>query len=284
MSELRLITEPGVYVVGRPSFAYAGLDAYFADRHAGCKLERGYHDDAVSAGDAMPEVAGRMCYQSFTNPRPGGNAAYLDHIKSVGHGSVLEHSVWNFIITGVSRSLSHELIRHRAGIGVSELSQRYVDCSDVAFVIPPALLKYHRDWCENCGGISAEALDLALPFSEWLGGRVDSLAEYAQWTDRLVKDAPADLPATERRKWARQAARSVLPECTETQLFWTANARALRHFIEMRASRHADQEIRRLAVCVLRLMQSEAPHLFSDYTLTELGPGDWEATTPHRKV
>ena len=64
----------------------------------------------------------------------------------------------------------------------------------------------------------------------------------------------------------------------------TANARALRHFIEMRASRHAEVEIRKLAVQVLRLMQGEAPHLFSDYELIPLGDGTFEATTPYRKV
>ena len=83
---------------------------------------------------------------------------------------------------------------------------------------------------------------------------------------------------------ARQAARSVLPNATETKIFVTANARALRHFIEMRASRHAETEIRQLAVQVLRVMQQEAPNLFGDYTLTALPDGTFEATTPHRKV
>ncbi len=83
---------------------------------------------------------------------------------------------------------------------------------------------------------------------------------------------------------ARQAARSVLPNATETKIFWTANARALRHFIEMRASRHAEVEIRQLAVQVLQLMQKEAPHLFNDYELTLLPDGTFEATTKYRKV
>ncbi len=83
---------------------------------------------------------------------------------------------------------------------------------------------------------------------------------------------------------ARQAARSVLPNATETKIFVTANARALRHFIEMRASRHAEVEIRKLAVQVLRLMQTEAPHLFADYQLQPLPDGTFEAITPHRKV
>jgi thymidylate synthase (FAD) len=76
----------------------------------------------------------------------------------------------------------------------------------------------------------------------------------------------------------------VLPNATETKIFVTANARALRHFIELRASRHAEVEIRQLAVQTLRIMQTEAPGLFGDYSLTPLPDGTYEATTPHRKV
>jgi thymidylate synthase (FAD) len=97
----------------------------------------------------------------------------------------------------------------------------------------------------------------------------------------VYKDEP---DRTLRRKLARQAARSVLPNATETKIFVTANSRALRHFIELRGSRHAEVEIRKLAVQVLRLMQREAPNLFSDYQLVPLPDGTYEATTPHRKV
>src|SRR5262249_32671315 len=89
---------------------------------------------------------------------------------------------------------------------------------------------------------------------------------------------------TLRRKLARQAARSVLPNATETKIFVTANARALRHFIELRASRHAEVEIRKLALQVLGIMQGEAPHLFSDYQLTPLPDRTFEAATQFRKV
>src|SRR5919202_4719305 len=88
---------------------------------------------------------------SFLRPRPGGNAAYLSHIKESGHGSVLEHAVWNFLITGVSRSLTHELIRHRAGMGYSQLSQRYVDESVAEYVEPDCIAdnpELHRLWID----------------------------------------------------------------------------------------------------------------------------------------
>src|SRR5204863_7625132 len=81
----------------------------------------------------------------------GGNQAYLDHILEVGHGSVLEHAVWNFVFTGVSRSLTHELIRHRAGWGYSQLSQRYVDESVAEYVEPDVIAAHpelHRPWLD----------------------------------------------------------------------------------------------------------------------------------------
>src|SRR5438270_146079 len=102
--------------------------------------------------------------------------------------------------------------------------------------------------------------------------------------DKLAARFKDEPDRTLRRKLARQAARSVLPNATETKIFVTANARALRHFIELRASRHAEVEIRKLAVKVLELMRGEAPGLFGDYQLVALPDGTFEAATPHRKV
>jgi thymidylate synthase (FAD) len=203
---------------------------------------------------------------SFARPRPGGNKVYLGHIKEVGHGSVLEHAVWNFIFTGVSRSLTHELVRHRSGFGYSQLSQRYVDESIAEYVEP------------DC--IAEDATLHAL----WLDAVSHAHQAYMKLVAGLAEKFKDEPDRTLRRKMARQAARSVLPNATETKIFVTANARALRHFIEMRASRHAEVEIRQLAVQVLQIMQKEAPNLFDDYTLTPLPDGTFEATTPHRKV
>jgi thymidylate synthase (FAD) len=89
---------------------------------------------------------------------------------------------------------------------------------------------------------------------------------------------------TSRRKMARQAARSVLPNATETKIFVTANARALRHFIELRCSEHAEPEIRKLAAQVCRVMQKEAPNLFGDYRFVDLQDGTQAVETKYRKV
>src|SRR5438874_3556710 len=105
-----------------------------------------------------------------------------------------------------------------------------------------------------------------------------------QLTEKLQEAFKDEPDKTLRRKLARQAARSVLPNATETKIFVTANARALRHFIELRGSRHAETEIRKLAVAVLKVMQKEAPNLFGDYHLESVGDGTFEAVTDHRKV
>ncbi len=258
--DIRVIREPTVYLVGRQQIHDAELDRFLADHGVS------WQSDTEVAAEYLAETAGRVCYMSFARPRPGGNETYLSHILEVGHGSVLEHGVWNFIFTGVSRSLTHELIRHRAGFGYSQLSQRYVDESIAEYVEP------------DC--IAADPVLHRL----WMDAIAQSHQAYLRLVEKLQDSFKDEPDKTLRRKLARQAARSVLPNATETKIFVTANARALRHFIELRASRHAEVEIRKLAVQVLRIMQREAPHLFGDYQLTPLPDGTFEAATPHRKV
>ena len=89
---------------------------------------------------------------------------------------------------------------------------------------------------------------------------------------------------TLRRQMAREAARSVLPNATETKIFVTANARALRHFIELRCNEHAEVEIRKVAGQVLRLLRREAPNLFGDYEFVELPDGTQAARTIDRST
>src|SRR5919202_1745131 len=94
----------------------------------------------ADGGQALAEFAGRACYQSWSKPNPSTatNAGYLRHILDVGHLSVLEHGVVTFYITGISRSLTHELIRHRH-FSYSQLSQRYVPERDAKMVEPDVI-------------------------------------------------------------------------------------------------------------------------------------------------
>src|SRR5687767_15694217 len=75
---------------------------------------------------------------SQKNPAKRATRDYLENIKKQGHGSVLEHANYSLLLEGISRSLTHELVRHRAGFAYSQLSQRYVDESEANFVMPPA--------------------------------------------------------------------------------------------------------------------------------------------------
>src|SRR3954463_4721915 len=214
-------------------------------------------------GEALAGFAGRACYQSWKKPNPSTatNAGYLRHILQVGHLSVLEHGIVTFYLTGVSRSLTHELIRHRH-FSYSQLSQRYVPERDAAMVEP---------------GVIAEDPELHAMFLEAAEASVKAYEELLEGLEKRFADVPN---ATLRRKQARQAARAVLPNATETRIVVTGNYRAWRHFIGMRATEHADVEIRALAIECLRQLQREVPNVFSDFEIGELDDGTEIASSP----
>jgi thymidylate synthase (FAD) len=270
-TDIHIISEPSVYVIGRQMVDDTELDRFLTDHGVS------WESDSEVAAEVVTETAGRVCYMSFAKPRPGGNATYLHHIKEVGHGSVLEHGVWNLLFTGVSRSLTHELVRHRAGMGYSQLSQRYVDESVAEYVEPDIIAadpELHALWLDAVGHAHAAYVKLAEKLN-------------AKLTDPQAAAAamiPPGADRTTRRKAARQAARSVLPNATETKIFVTANARALRHFLEQRGAAGAEPEIRKLAGKVLDILQKESPNLFGDYHKIPLPDGTFEVTTAFKKV
>jgi thymidylate synthase (FAD) len=217
----------------------------------------------ADGGQALTEFAGRACYQSWSkpNPRTATNAAYLRHIIDVGHFSVLEHASVSFYVTGLSRSCTHELIRHRH-FSYSQLSQRFVPERDAQVVLPPGL-----DDDPALQGLFLAAADA-------------SREAYTELLNRLEEKFADQPSAVLRRKQARQAARAVLPNATETRIVVTGNYRAWRHFIAVRASEHADVEIRRLAIACLRRLAEEAPAVFADFEITTLADGTEVATSP----
>lgn len=221
----------------------------------------------ADGGQALAEFAGRSCYGSWNKPNPATatNASYLQHILDVGHLSVLEHGVVTFYFTGVSRSLTHELVRHRH-FSYSQLSQRYVPERDAAMVEPAVI---------------AQDPELHEAFVEATDASVRAYTRLLAGLERKFADEPN---ATLRRKQARQAARAVLPNATETRIVVTGNYRAWRHFIAMRATIHADVEIRALAVECLRQLQRVAPNAFADFTITTLTDGTEMASSPYGQV
>ena len=217
----------------------------------------------ADGGEALAEFAGRACYQSWTKPNPATatNAGYLRHILEVGHLSVLEHGSVTVYLTGVSRALTHELIRHRH-FSYSQLSQRYVPERNAAMVEPDVI---------------AEDPELHAKFVAATDAAVRS---YVELLEGLEKKFAAVEHATLRRKQARQAARAVLPNATETRIVVTGNYRAWRHFVAMRASEHADVEIRSLAVACLRELRRVAPNAFADFEIITLPDGSEVASSP----
>ena len=232
----RLYHEPKVTVLARPSFS--------APEHLPVQWQGESTD-----GERLAEFAGRLCYMSQHNPAGRATREYLENIKKQGHGSVLEHANYSLLLEGVSRSLTHELVRHRAGFAYSQLSQRYVDESDACFVVPPAIS-------------GDEVLEGA-----WRAQIESAQGAYVALVAQLMDRYGWVADKVHRRKMAREAARGVLPNSTETKIVVTGNARAWRTMLELRSSEGAELEIRRLAVMVLRVLTEEAPAFFSDFEI-----------------
>jgi thymidylate synthase ThyX len=197
--------------------------------------------------------------------RGGGNALTARFRRIVAVTYAGEQDTYDIELEGPHHNfVANGIVTHN-----SQLSQRYVDEADADFVEPDVIAEdpeFHAQWLEAIDAAQRSYVALA-----------DAL------TARLKTTQP-DLGRTARRKAARQAARSVLPNATETKIFVTANARALRHFIELRGSEHAEPEIRKLAVAMLRLMQQEAPTIFGDFTMETLPDGSLATRTLNSKV
>jgi thymidylate synthase (FAD) len=266
---------PGVVMLARPRTNVAGLGGFLEgfDPDLGFPA---YVEDPTWLPDSsqLCKTAGQLCYASF-GPRRTTNenaAAYFERLTSAGHGSVLEHANFSFLLYGISRSVTHELVRHRAGVGISQISQRYVSGRVLRFVERP---EYQDD------------PELHVLFEE----RADrAAAEYEAMADRLLerqKSGAALLDAehkTDARKKVQQTARSVLPNETEAPMVFTGNVRALRHIIEMRADGHAESEIRNLAARLFLCLATADPILFGDYELQSLPDGTFEVKTEYRKA
>lgn len=235
-------------IIHQPTVRLVGITRYLHPE------DTPWETDTEVDSQRLIEYAGRMCYQSWSNPSGRSNAEYIGNMLDQGHLSVIEHGVASFSLSGISRSLTHELIRHRH-FSFSQQSQRYVSEDEAAMVVPPAIAD------------DAEAMAL------WEAACESALESYRKLCERLRKRYADVEDRTLRRKLARQAARSVLPNCTETQIVVTGNFRSWRWFIHMRATEHADIEIRRLAVEVLRHLQREAPNVFGDFQIVRLSDG-----------
>src|SRR5688572_4015402 len=266
---------PGVVVLAKPQTNVAGLEGFLEGFEPELNFLDYVNDPTPLPGSSqLCKISGQVCYASFGERRTRNDnaAAYFERLTSAGHGSVLEHSSFSFLLYGISRSVTHELVRHRAGAAFSQISQRYVSGNVLRFVERP---EYQED------------RDLHMLFEE----RADrAAAEYEAMAERLLErqeGGASMLTAdyrTDARKKVQQTARSLLPNETEAPMVFTGNVRALRHIIEMRADAHAESEIRNLALRIFLCLRTADPILFGDYELGELPDGTYTVSTKNRKA
>jgi thymidylate synthase (FAD) len=254
------IVEPKVFLVGETCLVEEGLHSFL--EHVGAP---NWSSDAPSDAEMLCEVMGRLCYRSFApglNPNVTrvreGNASYLANIVEVGHGSVLEHASLNFIFADVSRVVTHELVRHRAGVALSQESLRFVRLDSLSAYIPLHIR-------ENEAGMEIFARTF-----EQLERLQRELAELYAIDEEKRFDVKKKLTSAFRR---------MAPIGLATTLGWSCNFRALRHVIEMRTDPHAEEEIRFLFGKVYHLVKKRYPNLFADYEETEVDGLPWVKTT-----
>ena len=250
--------EPQVFIVGRSQVDREGMNAYLEAIGA-----EGWETDAPSGVEEIIEVNSRGCYMSFgTDLNPNitqtrdGNEAHLANILSSGHGSVLEHSYVTFQFVNVSRVFTHELVRHRAGVAISQESLRFVRLDDIPIWIPDA---FRGDDLYSSAMVSN--LRIAAQASERAYRNILMHAATKEGYDSFD-----EMPFNLKKKYT-SAARRVAPIGTATKIGWTVNMRALRHVIEMRTSEGAEEEIQLVFNQVAQLAKDNWPNLFKDLEL-----------------
>ncbi len=256
--------EPKVFLVGETRVLKEGLQAYL--KHVGIP---DWTSDASSDSELLCEVMGRLCYRSFEpglNPNVTkvreGNEVYLKNILNVGHGSVIEHPVMNFIFSDVSRVFTHELVRHRAGSAMSQESLRFVRLDKLSAYVPTHIkedeegLKVYTDAMEQ---LEAVQMKLAEVYD------IDNAQTFGV------------------KKKLTSAFRRVAPIGVATTIGWSCNFRTLRHVIEMRTEPSAEEEIRLVFGQVYDIVKERYPNLMGDYDVEMVDGLPW-VKTAHRKV
>lgn len=255
------LVEPQVYLIGRPSLDWGQIKPFLEEVGASeWWLERQPDDEGdVGDGQTLVEIMGRNCYRSW---EPGLNpnvtkvrseqSAYLENIVSVGHGSVLEHANYSFVFNNVSRVFTHELVRHRHE-AISQESLRFVRLNDLPFWFP--------DWATQDDELMERCARL-----------LDHMESHQRW---MATHFGLDDPGVRfsEKKHKTSFMRRFAPIGVATKIGWTANARALRHVIEMRTSGAAEEEIRLVFDQVAQIMSQEVPDLFVDAHRSE--DGQW---------
>ncbi|HYS72623.1 MAG TPA: FAD-dependent thymidylate synthase [Thermoplasmata archaeon] len=221
----------------------------------------GRFEQAPDNGETLIELAGRICYESFEvglnpnvtkirlNPKD-----YFENLVRKGDGSVAEHAVVSFVLIGVSRIMTHELVRHRVGIAVSQESLRYVRPKELKFWVPDELS------ADQSGAMKA------------------AVEEMEEAYRKLEASIPWDRMDMDHKKRLTSAIRRILPDGLATNVIWSANHRTLRWVIEMRTDPSAEVEIRMVFDQIAQICKRDYPNLYQDFFRKELpdGTGSWK--------
>lgn len=257
--------EPKVFLIGESNMVEEGVRAYL--EHVGASE---WTTDAGTAIELLPEFMGRLCYRSW---KPGmnpnvtqvreGNKSYLGHITEVGHGSVIEHSFVNFVFADVSRVFTHELVRHRVGVGISQESMRFVRLNDIPFWFP--------EWAKK----DPELINRCINLLRHIEDHQLWMARHFGLDEKGVKFGEKKHKTSFMRRFA--------PDGVATTIGWSANPRTLRHVIEMRTNPGAEEEIRLVFSKVAEIVRARYPNLFGDYEIEMADGLPWYKTS-NRKI
>jgi thymidylate synthase (FAD) len=244
--------EPKVFLVGETRIIEQGLADYL--KHAGVSE---WKSDAPTDSEKLIEVMGRLCYRSFVpgkNPNVSKvrkhNDKYIANIEKDRHGSVIEHASVNFIFADVSRVFTHELVRHRAGVAISQESLRYVRLDELGLWLPTVIRE------------DEHAVEIFSKTFEHLERLQKELAEHYQLD---VIDEKGDKKQFGFKKLITSAMRRIAPIGLATTIGWSANFRALRWVLEMRTDPSAEEEIRLVFGKVGEIVCAKYPNIFGDF-------------------
>jgi thymidylate synthase (FAD) len=254
--------EPEVYLIGRTEMQHDDIDRWLTSLHA---------DDFTPArahgpGAGLISMAAKRCYMSFQpflNPNVkkvrDDIEKYLDNILASGHGSVLEHVVYNFALENVSRVLTAELNRHRAGVSISEGSLRYIRFDDIAFWMPEMI----EDKPEDDGETYSKKRKTRETFFR--------VFKFVEDNYKIMEDLwdIDNMPNFHEKKLLTSMFRRIVPMGCATGGVWSGNIRALRHIFTMRCDPAAEEEIRIVATKMLQIMIQQEPLLFKDFHFDE---------------
>jgi thymidylate synthase (FAD) len=259
---MRIVYSPEVYLICRPKIDWGAVEDFLCLEHGGANWKHTSDSD----GDLIAEFMGRMCYGSFGGKQGRTDShEYLANVMSHGHGSVLEHATYSFVVSACSRGYTHQMVRHRAGFAFSQESTHFI--------------KYDND-CTMCmpGCHDMDPAQLSMAGSAFR----DAVVAYSDMMGAL--EAQFAGTAHGKKKALCGTARNMLPIALQSRLGFTANCRALRHFIELRGAPENTVEIRMVAAQVAEFMRVEAQCIFPDVVIYTAEDGFPAVRTTWRKV